>query len=211
MVRRALVALAILVASAPAIAQEAPAKADKGAKPAAAVDRHDPDNIRGISQYVEQLLKGVGKYLARDFNGALEVFRAAIPLAPKNPLGHYMIAEAQIANGNLPEADATIKQAEALTDDRNPGLRAKVLFVTADVKERLKRWDEAKAAWQTYLEYAQKHPNVAFDKSGSSRLQAIDDMLKQDKAYEAVRQRIAEEKKNPPTATPSPSATPPKK
>jgi len=199
--------LAFLLLCTPAIAQDKPAKS----KPAAA-DRHDPDNIRGISLYVEQLNKGAAKYVARDFPGALEAFRATIPLAPRNPLGHYFVAEAQIASGNLAEAEASLKQAESLTDDRNPGLRAKVLFVTADTKERLKKWDEAKTAWQVYVEYAQKHAEVAFASSGTSRIQAIDDMLKQEKAYEAVRQRIAAEKQSPPAASATPSTTtPPKK
>jgi tetratricopeptide (TPR) repeat protein len=197
--------LAALVATAPAFADEkAPAR------PAA--DRHDPDNIRGISEYVEQLNKGIPKYLAKDYPGALDIFRAAIPLAPKNPLGHYYIAEAQIASGKLPDAETTLKEAESLTDDRNPGLRAKVLFLSADTKERLKKWDDAKAAWQAYLEYAQKHAGVAFAQSGTSRLQALDDMLKQEKAYEAVRQRIAAEKQTPPAAgSTTPPPAPPKK
>jgi tetratricopeptide (TPR) repeat protein len=206
MLRRAyLVATFLAIPSAPALAQDKPAKVEKAA------DRHDPDNVRGLSQYVEQINKGAAKYIAKDYNGALEVFRATIPLAPKNPLGHYVVAEVHIANGNLPEAEASLKQAEALTDDRNAGLRAKVLFLGADIKERLKKWDEAKAAWQAYVEYAQKHADVAFVTSGTSRIQAIDDMVKQEKAYEAVRQRIAAEKQNPPAGAPSTPAPPPAK
>jgi tetratricopeptide (TPR) repeat protein len=199
--RTPLIALAVLLVAAPTLADEK----------ASPKDRHDPDNIRGISVYVEQLNKGVAKFLAKDVTGALDVFRATIPLAPRNPLGHYLVAEAEIANGNLTEAENSIKQAEPLTDDRNPGVRAKVLFVSADVKERLKKWDEAKAAWQAYVDYAQKHADVAFAQSGTSRIQALDDMMKQDKAYEAVRQRIAAEKQNPPTAPSAPPLPAPKK
>jgi tetratricopeptide (TPR) repeat protein len=205
--RLPLLLVAALLAAAPAIADEKPSK-----KAPAAADRHDPDNVRGLSAYIEALNKGVAKYIAKDYPGALDLFRAAIPLAPKNALGHYFIAETQIATGNLPDAEATLKQAEALTDDKNAGLRAKVLFVTADTKERLKKWDEAKAAWQAYVEYAQKHADVAFAQSGTSRIQALDDMLKQEKAYVAVRERIAAEKSAPPPgSTPTPSPTLPKK
>jgi tetratricopeptide (TPR) repeat protein len=193
--------LAALLLAAPSVvyAQDKPA--------AKAPDRHDPDNIHGISAYVEQLNKGVAKYVAKDVPGALEIFRATIPLAPKNPLGHYYVAEAQLAGGNATDAEATLQQAEPLTDDRNAGLRAKILFLIGDTKERLKKWDEAKAAWQTYLEYAQKHADVAFASSGTARLQALDDMMKQEKAYVAVRERIAAEKQNPP----GPPTPPPKK
>jgi tetratricopeptide (TPR) repeat protein len=216
--------LAALLASPSVLAQDTPAtksnktekterrgksgdKSDKGDK----ADKYDPDNIKGISRYVEQINNGAAKYLARDFAGALEVFRATIPLAPKNPLGHYASAEALIAADNLAEAEASLKQAESLSDDKNAALRAKIIFLTADVKERQKKWEDARAAWQTYADYAQKHTDVAFVQSGTSRMQAIDDMLKQDKAYEAVRQRIQAEKQNPPTAASTTPATPPPK
>jgi tetratricopeptide (TPR) repeat protein len=192
--------LALVLCAGSASAQDKPV--------AKAPDRHDPDNVRGISAYVEQLNKGVAKYVAKDIPGALEIFRATLPLAPKNPLGHYYIAEAQIAGGNVTDAEATLHQAEPLTDDRNPGLRAKILFLIADTKERLKKWDEAKAAWQAYLEYAQKHADVAFAASGTARIQALDAMMTQEKAYVAVRERIAAEKQSPPAGGTTP---PPKK
>jgi tetratricopeptide (TPR) repeat protein len=170
-------------------------------------DKSDPDNVTALSKYMQTVLKGNGKYTARDFPAALDAYRTAIPLAPKNPLGHYLVAETQMAIGNLPEAEASLKQAEAASDDRNAGLRAKILYLTADLKERTKHWDEAKAAWQAYGEYAQKHADVAFPQSGTSRAQAVDEMLKQDKAYEGVRQRIAAEKSGgsgaPAAATPA--------
>ncbi len=163
----------------------------------------DPDNKTAISKYNDTILKGNGKFLARDFPGALDIYRSAIPLAPKNALGHTMIAETQIAAGNLPEAEASLSQAEANADEKNAGLRAKVLFLQADLKERQKRWDEAKAAWTVYTDYVGKHAGVGFPPSAASRIQAIDDMLKQEKAYVAVRERIAAEKNPPPATTPA--------
>jgi tetratricopeptide (TPR) repeat protein len=173
-------------------------KSEKSDKPKAgpAAPRSDADNVTGLSNYMETLLKGNGKYLARDFAGALDIYRSAIPLAPKNALAYYLVAETQIAMGNLVEADASLKQADSTSDERNPGLRAKILFLTADVRERQKKWDDAKAGWQAYGDYAAKHPTVAFPQSATSRTQAIDEMVKQDKAYEAVRKRIADEKAN---------------
>jgi hypothetical protein len=74
-------------------------------------------------------------------------------------------------------------------------MRARILFVVADLKERQKKWDEARAAWQAYLDWATKNPNAGtFPASGQSRQQVIDNMTKQDKAYDVVRQRIADTK-----------------
>jgi hypothetical protein len=184
------VVLALALAATPAWADK-PDKA--GPKDEA---KSDADNVTALSKYMETLLKGNGKYLARDLPGALEIYRSAIPLKPKDALGHYLIAETQIAAGNLAEADASLKQADANSDGKNPGLRAKILFLTADVRERQKKWDEAKMAWQAYGDFAAKNPTVAFPASATSRVQAIDEMTKQDKAYEIVRKRIAEEKAN---------------
>jgi hypothetical protein len=65
----------------------------------------------------------------------------------------------------------------------------------ADLRERQKKWDDARAAWQVYLDWAAKFPAAgAFPTSGQSRQRVIDAMLKQDKAYEVVRQRIADTK-----------------
>jgi tetratricopeptide (TPR) repeat protein len=178
----------IAEAAKPDAAAAAPPPAPQGEK------RTDPDNKTGISKFMETCVQGNGKYLARDFPAAIDLYRQAIQLQPKNPLGPYLLGEAQLAAGNVGEAEASFTQASNVADDRNRGLRAKILFCLADVKERQKKWDEAKTNWKSYVDYAQKVDGGAFPASGTARIQAIDDMLKQDKAYEIVRQRIAAEK-----------------
>jgi TolA-binding protein len=185
-------------ATAEAAKGDAAAKAaEKGTEKAAEKPgdkRSDPDNVTGLSKFMETCIQGNGKYLARDFAGAIATYREAIQLAPKNALGHYLLGEAQLAAGNVAEAAASFTQASNEANDGNRSLRAKIFFCLADVKERQKKWDEAKATWKTYVDYAEKLDGGAFPASGTSRIQAIDDMLKQDKAYEIVRQRIAAEK-----------------
>jgi tetratricopeptide (TPR) repeat protein len=170
----------------------------EAAKPEAAATqgekRSDADNRTGLSKFMEICIQGNGKYLAREFPAAIDLYRQAIQLQPKNPLGPYLLGEAQLAAGNVGEAEASFTQASNVADDRNRGLRAKILFCLADVKERQKKWDEAKATWKSYVDYAQKVDGGAFPTSGTARIQAIEDMLKQDKAYDIVRQRIAAEK-----------------
>jgi tetratricopeptide (TPR) repeat protein len=138
---------------------------------------------------------GATKYAARDFAGAIASFQNAIEADPKNPLGHYFLGEAQIAAGNLTEAEAAWNRASLEAAEKDPALRAKILFVLADLKERQHKWDDARAAWQVYLDWATKYPNAnAFSGSAQSRQQMIDAMQKQDKAYIVVRQRIADTK-----------------
>lgn len=126
-----------------------------------------------------------------DFDGAIASYRKAIEMFPHKALGYYLMGEAQLAANNLPEAEASWGRAALETNEQDPTLRARVLFVTADLKERQKKWDEAKAAWQVYTDWANRFADAgAFAASGESRIQVIDAMLKQDKAYGIVRERI---------------------
>jgi tetratricopeptide (TPR) repeat protein len=149
----------------------------------------------GSAKYKEACAQGNARYVARDFGGAIEMYRKAIELDPKNPLAHYLLGEAQLGAGNLAEADAAWNRAALESAEKDPALRGRVLFVLADLKEREKKWDDAKAAWQVYLDWVAKYPKAGgFAASGQSRQQAIDAMLNQDKAYQIVRQRIADTK-----------------
>jgi len=139
--------------------------------------------------------QGITKYAARDFPGAVASFQKAIEADPKNPLGHYFLGEAQLAAGNMTEAEAAWNRASLVAAEKDPSLRAKILFVLADLKERQHKWDDARAAWQVYLDWAAKYPNAgAFAGSGQSRQKSIDTMQQQDKSYAVVRQRIADTK-----------------
>ena len=168
-------------------------------KPAAAPDagdHYDPENITAISQFMETAVKGTEKYNAKDYPGAVDTFKKAIQLNPRQPLGPYLLGESYLAMANFGEAEAALRTAEDLSDSKQPLVRSHVLFALADCYEREKKWQDARTAWQTYTEHAAKlgPDGGAFPQSGAARLKAIDDMLKQDKAYEIVRQRIAAEK-----------------
>src|SRR5580704_6190102 len=51
-------------------------------------------------KYRDARSQGNGKYAARDFAGAVEAYRKAIEMDAKNPLGHYLLGEAQLAAGS---------------------------------------------------------------------------------------------------------------
>jgi tetratricopeptide (TPR) repeat protein len=170
--------------------------------------------------FKDAVAQGTTKYAARDFPGAVASFQKAIEADPKNPLGHYFLGEAQLAAGNMTEAEAAWNRASLAAAEKDPALRAKILFVLADLKERQHKWDDARAAWQVYLDWATKYPNSnGFPGSGQSRQKSIDTMQQQDKAYAVVRQRIADTKSgnvftdlskpSPPPATSAPAPTTP--
>ncbi len=170
------------------------AKPAMSTKDAAADDKYDPDNRSHISHFMETCVQGNAKFVSRDFPGAIELYRKAIQLQPTNPLGHYLLGEAQSASGNLTEAEASWTNADNL-GDKSPSVKTKLLFVLADLKERQKKWDDAKAAWTRYREYVASHADAGgHPATADARIQAIDEMLKQDKAYDIVRQRIAADK-----------------
>src|ERR1019366_2610088 len=142
-------------------------------------------------EYANDCAQGNIRYAAHDFDGAIALYRKAVELAPRQATGHYFLGEAQLAAGNLTEAEASWGRALEASD-RDPSLHARVLFVLADLKERQRKWDDAKTAWQAYLDWADKHPNAsAFPTSALSRQQILDAVIKQDKQDEVVRQRIA--------------------
>jgi tetratricopeptide (TPR) repeat protein len=183
----ALGAVAVVVPD--ALADNKPAAKDGGAD-----DKYDPQNRTHISKFMETCAQGNAKFISRDFPGAIEIYRKAIQLQPTNPLGHYLLGEAQSASGNLAEAEASWTNADNL-GDKDPPIKTKLLFVLADLKERQKKWDDAKAGWQRYAQYVTAHADAGGSApTADARIKAIDDMLKQDKAYDVVRQRIAAEK-----------------
>ncbi len=153
----------------------------------------DPNNVTGLSDAVAIVVKGNQKYVAKDIQGAIDQYRRAIQLAPKNPLGHLMLGVGLMALGNPQEAEASFNKAIEVGDS-SPPVKARALFALADLKERQKKWEEAKTAWQAYADYVTKHAAAGSLLSATTKLEALDDMLKQDKAYEVVRERIANDK-----------------
>jgi len=168
----------------------------KPAKPAPSGEtRYDPDNITGISQYMETVVKGTERFHAKDPTGAIDLYKKAVQLNPKHPLAHYLLGETYLLSNNLPEAEAAFLAAQEASDSKNPTLRSHVLFAVADCFERGKKHEQAKTAWQAYADHAAKFGDAgAFPGTSAERLKAIQKVIELEKAYVAVRQRIAAEK-----------------
>lgn len=177
---------------------EAPAPAKKKPLPAASGEKYDPEEIVAISQFMETVAKGNASYVAKDYTAAIDAFKKAILLAPKNALGPYLLAEAYLAAGNMTEADASIASAVDLapSEPKKAETKARILFLRADIYERQKKWDQAKTAWQTYVDVASKVTGDAgvYPASGQSRIAAIQKVIDLEAKYAGVRERIASDK-----------------
>lgn len=201
--KRALFALLIMM-SVPAVAAVSLAAPQEKKQD----ERHDPENVIAISQYVETLAKGAEYFKKGDHNAAIDSFKKAIPLAPKNPLAHLLLGEAYLAKNNLPEAEAAFLAAQEASTTRSGKeqvLRSHVLFAVADVYERQKKWNEARAAWASYNEHAAKlsPDSGAYPFTGIARKEAVEKAIEREKVYAAVRERIAAEKSKAADAGPS--------
>jgi tetratricopeptide (TPR) repeat protein len=204
------IALAPLVVGAPFIPSVLAAgpAASSSSPPASSSRPNDPRNQTNISEYMVTCLQGNAKYLSRDFSGAVDTYRRAIQADTKQALGYYLLGEAQLATGNLNEADASWKQASLVVNE--PGLQGRILFVIADLRERQKKFQDARLAWQAYSDWSSQYAPAAsgdggvaadsgraapsfgaFPSTGAGRIQAIDAAMKQDQAYDKVRRNIA--------------------
>jgi TolA-binding protein len=143
--------------------------------------------------YVALCALGNAKYAGRNLSGAVESYKRAIAQLPSQPRAHYLLGEADLASDDLEGAQAEETRAAWLAGERDPALHARALFVLAAILERQKKWDGARAAWQTLIDWVARFPSAnGAGASARSRLDAIDAMRKQDAAYEGVRRRIAE-------------------
>lgn len=194
--KRAAILLGALMLAAPAttLAQgKKPAdKAAAPAAPAAGADavRRDPQGIKGISPFWESVKKGDDLYVARDFDGAIASYKDAITKEPQNALGHYRIGEAHLAKGDMKEAEASWVSALRFVGSDN-ALKAKILFVLADLRERQKSYDDATDRWNAYEQFAQQQPQTkTYPATAQDRKKRVADWKKLLEEYAAVKKRI---------------------
>ena len=157
------------------------------------VVRRDPEGIRGISPFWEEVLKGDRAYVAKDYERATARFRDALKIEPKNPEGHLRLGQAlfrSVGKGNATEAERS--WLEALGHAHNtPAAKTKALFLLADLSERKKAYEEATKRWKSYKEHALSLKAIkAYPKTADDRLRRIEEWQKLLVEYKAVRERI---------------------
>jgi tetratricopeptide (TPR) repeat protein len=174
-----LFALAVVEPTSPAVAA-GPAKAAAGNK--------------GEAEFIDAINQGSLKYVGKELPASVELFRKAVQLQPRNPLGYYLLGEALLATGSLPDAETAWLQGEQVADAGPPSVHAKLLFVIADLRERQGRWDDAKVAWKKYADFAAQNSDAgAYPQSAETRIRDTEKMQKQDQDYVIVRKRIRDE------------------
>jgi len=204
-------ALSLSATSPSALAQgKKPAAADKGpltgpSKQTIGPDgiRRDPAGIRGLSPYNEQLGKGRKLFQNNDLDGALGAFQEAVKLDPKNMYAYVLVAQIQIAKGDVEGAKKTI--ADARDKDGTEPVRAKYLFFSSDLGERAipgipskptlevlqPAIDLAKQAWEAYSAFVAEHTKAPdYRASATERKKRLDGRIDIEKAYLPVKQRI---------------------
>jgi tetratricopeptide (TPR) repeat protein len=160
----------------------------------------DPDNKKGISPYMEMVVKGNAAFMARDIPGAITTFQDAIKLKPEEMLAFYRLGEAELEAGKIDDADKTWESAlskkcsQGCEAPMSPDtLKAKVLFNIASLRERQQKWDVAKDAWQSYAAFLQGNPKAhGFPATAAERIKQIDRRVQLEVDYGKVKQRIAQ-------------------
>jgi len=111
---------------------------------------------------------------------------------PARPQALFYLATANRMAGSLQEAITGFERAADNAEDL-PRWRARALQAVAETLERMDgQLEPARQAWQAYVRFADSHQAVAFPQIGRARIQAIDVVIEQERAYVEVRQRIAE-------------------
>jgi len=183
-----------IASAAPGSAQPAPAPAPSGPRAL------DPNNVTNISAYMQALVRGNAQYLSGDYTSAIATYRQAIQINEKTihqPLGYYLLGVALRASGNEKEAEERWRQAESNAGPGDPTLKGRILFAIASLKERQKKWDEARTAWNAYgawaTQYASASPDAGvhlFPQTPTARIKAFDEVVAVDKVTEGVRHHI---------------------
>jgi hypothetical protein len=178
--------------------------------PPALAPRSDAKAVKSApSPYAAALAKGHAAYAARDFPAAMQAYREAITHDGSDPSGYYFLGEAQIAGGSTVEADASFAAGLRNAGNRDE-LRAKLLFVVADLRERQGKWLEAKKGWEEYAQFLSTHPGVkGYAATATDRVKVADARIDLDTKYAPVRQRIEDRiKENAAPPPPAPDESP---
>ena len=197
--RDPLLLVALAVTTTPAWAQDAAPPPAAGATPPAAAPaktassdsvRRDPRGIKGISPFWEAIKKGDDAFAARDAEGAIAAYQEAIKADPHNGMGQYRIGEVELSRGKMKEAEEAWQAALRFAGE-NASLKAKILFVLADVKERQRSFEEETNGWNAYETHAKAAPTAkTYPQTPPDRKKRISEWKQLEIDYGAVKDRI---------------------
>lgn len=145
----------------------------------------------GADEYIQRVQEGIALLVSGDAGGSMSVFRDAIAMDQGRAEGLFYLACANRMASNYQDAVRGFERAADVASE--PRWRARALQAVAQTLERMHgRLADARTAWQAYVSFADANAAVAHPGMGRARIQAIDMMQEQERAYVAVRERIAE-------------------
>lgn len=148
----------------------------------------------GPSPYSASVQKGDSAYIARDYDGAIAAYREEIEKNPNGALAHYRTGEAELAKGDLDEAEKSWQTALRFVG-KDERLKSKILFVLADLKERQKAYDDAVTRWKDYQQHAEANKDAnGYPATAIERIKRVEQWKKISSDAAEVKARI--EKRN---------------
>lgn len=141
-------------------------------------------------KYLERLWEGHRLFKEGRITEALEAYRRASNLEPNNPEPLFFVGVALKATGKFEEAEGTFLSALRVAKEKEP-IYGRLLFNIAILLTDQKRWEEAKRAWQKYIDWGESHRDLdPYIINAKERQQAIIDREELYNSYEIVRERI---------------------
>ncbi len=170
----------------------------KGAKKVNVVPK-DPDNIKGISPYEEQLAEGRRLASTQNWAAAAAAFEKAIGMNPDDARGYLLLAQSKRDGDVMPTVET------GRTKKAPEHVEAKLMFVRAELLERkasltpttgtgdlgdmLKTvWDQSVEAWKSYAAFVTTHTRAPdYKATAEARQKAIADREAREQQYAPVR------------------------
>lgn len=147
------------------------------------------------AEQMEWIQQGHAAYLVRDYDKALELYRQAGEKMPKSSAAHYFIGCALEALGEDEKAEESYRTAYLMATGSEQVYKGVALVKVALLLEKKGDLDEAKEAWEGYLEIASaKGVKPDLTSLAEKRIEAITAVLDLASAYEPVRERIEKQK-----------------
>ncbi|MBW2261288.1 MAG: tetratricopeptide repeat protein [Deltaproteobacteria bacterium] len=144
----------------------------------------------------ELMQKGHSAYIIRDYDKAYGYYKEAGEKASKNPEVHYYMGCVLKAKGEHADAIESFRTSYLMATGKDAIWKGPALVQVALVREAAKEWEEAKKAWQDFVDYASgKDLKVDATALAKKRIEAIDKMLEMEEKYAPVRKLIEEKKK----------------
>jgi hypothetical protein len=205
----------VTTAAAEAQDKQAPAKKEGEVKAGADGVRRDPQGVKGISPYAEELAKGRKAASEKNWDVAANSFAGAIAVDGKQAAAYLLKAQVHVEKGEIDVALATAQEGRG--KQGNEEVQSKLAFLVADLQERkadtapgsdwaaegvawketlTAKWEAVKGAWATYtgiLGTASKAPD--YRASADERKKQADARVQRDKDYGDVRTRAAKNEK----------------